>query len=57
VEALNTIDLAVIQRALSLPDMERWADEVVTICHKLGLALPEWAMPRPSTPPPEGSGS
>jgi hypothetical protein len=57
VEPLNTVDLAVIQRALSLPEMQRFADQVVTICHKLGLALPDWATPRPQGPAPEGSGS
>ncbi|MES1248231.1 MAG: hypothetical protein ABUS54_11235 [Actinomycetota bacterium] len=52
-EPLNAIDLAVIQRALAQAEMERWTEQVVTICHKLGLAVPEWATPRPAAPEPQ----
>ncbi len=51
-EPLNAIDLAVIHRALSLPEMARFADQVVTICHKLGLPAPAWSEPRPAPPEP-----
>jgi hypothetical protein len=58
VEPLNAIDLAVIERALSLPEMARFADQVVTICHKLGLAPPEWTRPLPPPGrPPDRRGS
>jgi hypothetical protein len=56
VEPLNAVDLEVLRRALSLPEMARWADQVVTICHTLGLPLPEWAARRPAPPEPR-SGS
>jgi hypothetical protein len=48
VEPLNAVDLEVLRRALSLPEMARFADQVVTICHKLGLPPPEWASARPA---------
>jgi hypothetical protein len=52
VEPLNALDLAVIHRALSLPEMARFAEQVVTICHKLGVAPPEWTRPLPAAPEP-----
>jgi hypothetical protein len=54
VEELNAMDLEVIRRALALPDMQRFADQVVTICHKLGVPVPEWAAPRPAPAIPSG---
>jgi hypothetical protein len=54
VEPLNTMELEVIARALSAPEMARWAQQVLMISQKLGIPPPQWAV---EPKPPAGNSS
>jgi len=55
VEPLNSMELDVISRALSAPEMARWAQQVLMISEKLGIPPPQWASePLPPAGSPDG---
>jgi hypothetical protein len=49
------MDVDVIARALAAPEMERWAQQVLTVCAKLGIPPPQWAR-EPKQPAGEARG-
>ena len=53
---LNALDLEVLRRALALPEMARFAPQVLAVSEKLGLPAPEWARPLPPPGPPPADG-
>ena len=55
-EPLNSMELDVISRALSAPEMARWAQQVLMISEKLGIPPPQWAS-EPLPPAGETGGS